>query len=317
MTLLYPYNLTLLLIVPLLYITIKKFALDIFKEFDSEVLERLLNRDRFAKFRLFGGVIALTLLIIALSRPVLEKEKREVKNSGVDIVIAIDLSASMSATDLTPSRFEVAKRKLKSFINFNSKNRYAIVGFTTNALILSPLNSDRELLYYLFDSIDLESIVSKGTEFMPILKKCEKLIKSKERVLVIFSDGGDREDFKEEIEFAKAKNIKISVLTIATDSGATLRDSNGEFLEDKSGNLVISKSNPYIEALTSATGGKLVEVTSNSNSDIKTLHREIDEIAKDRLYSKSEIYEYQELFYYFIGVATLTLFLTLFARERT
>lgn len=205
MTFLFPQALLLIFIIILIYFFTKKSEnTDLFK-----LLDKLAISKTNSKINSYLVLLAIFFMIIALSRPVIEIKPSEIEIKQKDIVIAMDLSFSMSAKDLAPNRFEVAKMKLKEFLNL-SNNRHSILGFTSNALILSPLSSDKELIYYLFDSFDLNNIITKSTKIMPILEQTNKIIKSSEKILIIFSDGGDEDDFTKEIEFAKTNNTKSS-----------------------------------------------------------------------------------------------------------
>lgn len=312
MSFLYGELLTLLLFIPLIYIYLKKYKKKLTLKLSSD-FNKLLTLDRFLKYRVYALLLALTLSIIALARPVIEIKDTTIKNYGVDIIIAVDISASMSATDLSPNRFEFAKEKLKKFINLDKTDRYAMLVFSKNALILSPLSEDRELLYYLFDSINLESVTSKSTNFMPPLKKTKELIKTKEKILILFTDGGEKEYFEREIAFARENHIKVFVLGTATPKGIDLKQ-DAKNLTDKNGNIVISSLNNSIKALAHSTGGEFIKATK-SDMDIKSLHREIKSVVEKRLLKETQIKDYRELFYYFIIGAILLFFIAIFSFE--
>lgn len=302
MNFLYPETLLLIFVIILIYLFAKKNqTIDSFK-----LLEKLTISKSNSKLESNLIVISIILLILALARPVIEVAPIEIEVKQKDIVIAIDLSHSMSAKDLNPNRFEVAKEKLREFLNF-SNNRHAILGFTSNALILSPPTSDKELLYYLFDSFDLNNIITKSTKIMPILEQTNKIIKSREKILIIFSDGGDEESFESEIEFAQKNSIKVFVLGVATSSGAMLKNEYGEILKDEFENIVVTNLNEKIKELAYATNGEFIKVTTNS-SDVKELAKLVSKFEADKK-SKERLYEYKELFYYFLTVAFILFFI--------
>ena len=97
----------------------------------------------------YGYILTFILIIIALSRPVIEQEPTESEQILSDVIIAVDLSYSMSATYIKPSILKKAKEILKELVKARKNSRFAVIGFTTNAIILSPLTEDIELLIHL------------------------------------------------------------------------------------------------------------------------------------------------------------------------
>ena len=309
MNFLYIEFLTLLLFIPMIYLYLKRYKKKLETQFDKTYFNRLLHRDNFLKYRVFGLLISLILLIFTLARPVIEKDNLNIKNYGVDVAIAIDISASMRANDLKPNRFEIAKEKLKELITLDITNRFALLAYTTNTLVISPPTEDRELLYYLFDSLNLNSVVSKGSNLMSLLKKVNKLIKTKDKILILFSDGGNKKYFDREISYAKENNIKVFILGIATNRGTTLKEKDKNLI-DKNGNLVISSLNNNIKALAKSTGGEFIKV---GFGDIRNLHRNLRTMIDKRLLRESEIKDYIELFYIFIIISIILFFISIFS----
>jgi Ca-activated chloride channel homolog len=109
--------------------------------------------------------LSLMMMIFALARPVLEEAPIKQEFKGSEVVIALDLSYSMQATDIQPTRFEAAKMLINELIAKRVHERFALLGFTTNAIILSPLSSDAELLGHQLDLIRPELVMTKGTNF--------------------------------------------------------------------------------------------------------------------------------------------------------
>ncbi len=244
-------------------------------------------------------------LIIAISRPVIIGDMKPVKSKSRDIVIAIDISGSMSGDDIKPNRLEFAKDKLREILKSLKNSRVAILAFTTNTIILSPLTSDRDILLNVFDSINLDSVITKGTDLMPLLIQTDKLIKSDKKYLIVLSDGGDEYVLTQHIEFAKSKNIEVSIIGIGTKYGSTLRDGNGELLKDSSGNIVVSSINQNIEYLAKLSGGIYVE-----NGGVDDILTHIESF-KDREVESVE-YEYFELFYLFLIISFISFSLSIF-----
>lgn len=194
-------------------------------------------------------------VITALSHPYTLSESVDEKSYGVDAVIAVDVSHSMSGRDIAPTRFDAAKTMVRELVMQPGSNRYAVMAFTSNALPLSPLTSDREILATLLDGLETDNILTKSTNIMAVLEKSAVILKSEHKPVVIFGDGGDRRDFTEAIRFAKEHGIRVYFVPVASEAGTKLYDSYGEVLRDAKRHMVISARNPYLRYLTEATGG--------------------------------------------------------------
>ncbi len=249
--------------------------------------------------------LVLALMIVALSRPVVFKTAHEKKMEATEAVIALDLSWSMRAGDIVPSRLEAAKRAIKKVISESPQNRYALFGFTTNPLILSPYTSDTRLLAEAIDAVEAENILTKGTSIEKLLRY---LAKQKIPVtnLILFTDGGEERDAAALAEIAKKAGIKIIVVGVASRHGAMLRDSFGKTLKNEEGALVVSRLNPMLPKLASLSGGLFVPFTTPDETAHAVLEA-LDEIAQKSRFSQSEA-GYKELFWIPL-LAALLLFL--------
>ncbi|MDQ1340287.1 MAG: Ca-activated chloride channel [Campylobacterota bacterium] len=243
-------------------------------------------------------ISALLFIIIALARPYKNLEITEIDSYGTDVVVAIDVSRSMSADDVEPTRFEAAKEMVKKIVSSKENNRYAIVAFTSNALPLSPLTSDKEMLYTLLDSVKLENIITKSTDILKLLKKSAQILKTKEKIVVILSDGGDKKDLSEEIQFAKKNSIKIIFIPIGTRYGSKLYDEFGEVLKDDAKKMVISALNPHIKKAVLLADGIYYESFDEQKviDDIKNIS---NELLKTTLETRSN----KEYFWIFLFLA--------------
>ncbi len=246
----------------------------------------------------FWLILSIIFTILALARPVMEQEPIDVEERGSDIILAVDLSYSMQADDLKPTRLERAKAMLGELVSSEGYNRYGIIGYTTNAIILSPLTNDKELLLHLFDALDETQIMTKGTVLMPTLKLARKFSKSKRAIVVLLSDGGDEKDYSREALFAKENGLIVNVVALATYSGSTLKDRYGNVIKDEAGHIVVTSRNDAVETVATASGGRVVETLSELQSAIAS---EEDE----QFTSKTKLMQYRELFYYFGGLALL------------
>ncbi|MDQ1338135.1 MAG: Ca-activated chloride channel [Campylobacterota bacterium] len=276
--------------------------------FSQEVMDRLrvsantlTQRARNALFFLMGFFI-----IIALAQPVIKEGKVEIKAKSADIMIALDISDSMLAGDVYPNRLESAKQKVLTLLDSAPNERIGIAAFAKNSYLVSPLSFDVASVAFLLRGLDTSSITEKGTDFLSMLEIVGKTQKSQEKkLLLVLSDGGDKSDFRDEIELAKNNGIKVFVLGMGTKQGAPIKLQDGTFIKHNE-EIIISKINEDIAQLATKTGGVYIENTTSSN-DIKTMLKEIMSISEEKELSSQEIEKNRPLFYYPLGLALLIL----------
>jgi len=243
-------------------------------------------------------VVSFLCIVVSLARPVIEQEPIKQEQILSDVVVAIDLSYSMQAQDLKPNRLQQAKESLHKLVNTEQKNRYGVIGFTTNAIILSPLTQDSELLEHLVDSLNSSLITTKGSSILPALELARKLSKAKKLRVVFLSDGGDNTLYEEEIAFAKANNIVVNIMMLATPVGSTLQLPDGSLLYDQNEDLVVSRENRTIESLSNATGGIYTK-------DLADLRDALQSQRQEDYKTSNILYQNRELFYYPLALALL------------
>ena len=142
-----------------------------------------------------GKLLFLTLafLIVALARPVLQNSLEEEKFDAQEYIIALDASYSMQADDVQPSRYEAAKTLIKELIHSHPKDRFSLLAFTSNTLLISPPTTDGTISTMALDALDPANILTKSTELKQLFETVSKMPLQKKN-LIIFSDGGDETD---------------------------------------------------------------------------------------------------------------------------
>ena len=257
----------------------------------------------------YGYILTTVFIVLALSRPVIEQEPIKSKQMLGDVVVAVDLSFSMHADDIQPSRLQKAKEVLKELVHVETKTRFGVLGFTTNAIILSPLTEDRELLLHLFNSLDEKFIITKGSSVMPALKLARKMSNSENLSVVLLTDGADELSYESEALYAKENSMSVNIFMLASTMGGTLRLENGELLKDELGDIVVSRENSAIKEISDATGGvytkEFGELLDALNSQ-KTQDKE----------SETTIVQNLEIFYYFIFLAIVTFLVSVTTLKR-
>ncbi len=313
MTFLYPevLYLNLLLILPLLFYIFSKNKIK--KLFKKEIFEKLSINQSFMPNSLRIGIlfIIFALLSISLARPVKNNSNIDIELKGLNIIVAMDISKSMLAEDTKPNRLVVAKDKIKKFIDINRNNKISLMAFAGNAFMVAPLSFDSQSLKFLIDNLDVSSVSRAGTSVLSVLESSLIIDKTdNKKNIVIFSDGGDEDDYDKEIEFAKNNNMSVYIVSIATEKGAPIKE-KGNFILDKTGGVVISKRNDNIAKLSHKTSGIFTTYTY-SNNDIISIKEHIESENKKKMFKKDNVISYDEFFVYPLFVALVLVFLSFF-----
>lgn len=227
----------------------------------------------------------LALLIIALLGPSFGEGKREVKSVGKDIMICVDLSKSMDATDVAPSRLEKVKFEMKRIVEAFSSDRVGLIIFSSEAFMQCPMTFDQNALNLFIETMNTSLVPSSGTDFGPALQMAMEKFKTDEgnqkgnaRIIIMISDG---EDFGEETSSiarqVEDEGITMFTLGIGTETGGSIPTNRG-FKTDQSGNQVVTRLNRKpLEQLADLSNGSYFEVSASKN-DVPKLIRKISSI---------------------------------------
>ncbi len=305
----------LLFLIPFIYI-IRDHVDNLEKLFSKYVLKKIQidNKTLSKRARNILLILSLVFIIIALARPQIDKGEIKIKSSFVNVVVALDMSKSMFANDIYPNRFEFAKMKFFTSLDYFKNAKIALIGFSTQTFLISPLTEDFHSLKFLVKNLNLDYLSLKGTDILVTLKAANELFEDKTKVLLLFTDGGDQKDFSKEIAYAKEHNIVVYIYGIGTDKGGIIKTENG-VLKDKNGDIVIVKRNDYIKELALKSGGAYLKY-SLVKDDIKILVDAILKKHKSKKEQESIIKDTKELFYYPLGLAIALLFISLFSLPR-
>jgi len=294
---------------------IKSITQDYDSLFSKEMLHKIIigKNVKNVNFTLFG--IAFILLVIALARPVIKNEPVKVPQGSLSLMVAFDISSSMTCDDIYPTRFKFAKNKFDSLINNLSDEKVGAIAFSSRSFLIAPITNDYLSLKYLVKNINTSYISAKGSSVLEALKSTNKMLEnSKQKALIIFTDGTDNEEFTKEIAYAKEHNISVFVYAIATKKGGVIKTKDG-IVKDKNGNIVVTKLNSKIKELAFGTNGAYLEY-SNSKNDIKEFIKIIKNKFKEKKKKAIIINTNQELFYYPISLALVLIFVALSGFKR-
>jgi Ca-activated chloride channel homolog len=215
------------------------------------------------KFRFSLIVGAVALLIIAVARPQYGYDKEEVRLSGLDIVVAIDTSKSMLATDIAPNRLERAKLAALELMQTAKADRLGLVAFAGDAFLECPLTIDDTAFQQSVQALDVNSIPRGGTALAAAINTALAAFKEKDnhKALVLLTDGEDNDEGAVEAAQKAAKaGMKIFTIGIGSAEGTLVRitDSQGntDYVRDDKGQVVKSKLNePLLQEIARDTGG--------------------------------------------------------------
>ena len=237
--------------------------------------------------KFFLRSIYFSLFILSILGPSFGESKKEIEIVGKDIMIAVDLSESMNANDIQPSRLEKIKFELKKIINEFYSDRIGIIMFSNDAFVQCPLTYDKNALNLFVETLNTGLVPNTGTDFGPPLKISLEKLKNddskpntnKSKIILLISDGEDfGENTNQYINEIKNSSIKLFTLGIGTEKGINLISSNGKIKKDQNGNNVITKLNSIsLKKIASVSNGSYYEITNNKN-EIKQLINQINSL---------------------------------------
>jgi Ca-activated chloride channel family protein len=221
--------------------------------FSSDMLAKIIVGKNKKKFN-FGLLIAsFVFIIIALARPIIENKPIKVPQSNISVVVAFDISKSMSCEDVYPSRLSFAKNKFDDLLKNLKDVKVGALGFSSRAFLIAPITNDYATLKYLIKNIDLNLVSVKGSAVMEALISTNNLLNNEgKKAIIVFTDGTDSKEFSKEIEYAKNNKIKVFVYAIATKKGGVIKIKDG-IQKDKNGNIVVTRLNSNIKELAFAS----------------------------------------------------------------
>jgi Ca-activated chloride channel family protein len=217
------------------------------------------------KIRFALAISAVALLIVAIARPQYGYDKEEVQQNGLDIVVAVDTSKSMLATDIAPNRLERAKLAALELMQKAGADRMGLVAFAGDAFLECPLTIDNTAFQQSVQALDVNSIPQGGTALAAVINTALTAFKetTQHKALVLFTDGEDNDSEAGALESAQnatKAGLKIFTIGIGTAAGDLIRvtDANGnsDYVRDEQGNVVKSHLNEaLLQQIAMATGG--------------------------------------------------------------
>lgn len=268
--------------------------------------------------KLLLRTIAFGLLIISLLGPSFGETSREIKTVGKDMFICLDLSESMNAFDIQPTRLERIKFEMKNIVEAFNSDRIGLIMFSNEAFMQCPLTYDNNALDLFIQSLHTGLVPSTGTDFGPPLRMAFDKLSSEEssesrqksQIIILISDGEDFGDETDEIaEEIEDADVRLFALGVGTETGSKIETGRG-FKRNQEGEEVVTKLNSKsLEDLAEKTGGQYFEINSRQN-DVERMINAINAI-EGELRDAKEVDAKSNKYYYFLMAALGLLILDL------
>jgi Ca-activated chloride channel family protein len=261
---------------------------------------------------------------VAILGPSFGGSTKEVKSIGKDIMICVDLSKSMDAFDIQPTRLEKVKNEMKKLVAAFSSDRIGLIIFGSESFMQCPLTYDQNALNLFIETMNTGLVPVGGTDFGPSLNMAlDKLTneqagkgETKSKVIILISDGEDfgqdTDDIVNEIE---NQNIKLFTLGVGTEKGGNIYAGNG-LKKDREGNNVVTKLNSRsLRSIADKTGGQYFEINESKN-DVSRLINTIGRI-EGELRDARMVDVTANRYFYFLAFATALLLLDVLVNVKT
>ncbi len=266
-------------------------------------------------------MVALVLLILAAARPQYGQREQTIKRQGIEAIIALDISNSMLAEDVAPSRLDRAKQMLSKMIDQMVDDKVGLVVFAGEAYTQLPITCDYVSAKMFLNSITPDLIKTQGTAIGAALNTAIQSFGSEDsgasRAIVLITDGENHEDDATAVAArAKELGIKVIVVGIGKPEGSPIpMPGTNNFRKDRQGNVVVSRLNEDMCRDIAKAGNGIYVRCDNTNTAMRTLQKEIDTLATTEIETK--VYtDYNEQFQSFALVALFLLIIDFFIFNR-
>lgn len=258
-------------------------------------------------------MLALVFLTIAMARPrTVDVTTKIKKTEGIDIIMAVDISASMLARDLQPNRLEALKEVAKNFVNGRPNDRVGLVIYAGESYTKTPLTSDKSIIISALDNLEYTQNIEGGTAIgMGLATSVNKLKDSKaeSKVIILLTDGENNAGFIDPMTATQlATEYSIKTYTIGVGSNGMALSPvgikpNGQF---EYRNVEVKIDEDLLQTIAKSTGGKYFRATDNQK--FQSIYEEIDDLEKTEI-EEFKFYNYDEKYRFFLLIAGALLFL--------
>jgi Ca-activated chloride channel family protein len=268
-------------------------------------------------------LFAFASVIIGTANPQIGSRLEEAKREGIDVIIALDISNSMLAEDVKPSRLEFAKQSISKLVDRLQNDRIGLIIFAGDAFIQLPLTTDFSAAKLFLSVIEPDLIQVQGTaigQAIDIAVKNYSFDDKVKKALIVISDGENHEDDAlGSAKKAMKAGFVVNTIGIGSTQGSPIplytNNQRTGFMKDKDGSLVTTRMNPEMLSQIASAGNGSFLAAGNTDPDLSKL---IDKLAGiDKKEYKSKLFtDYEDRFQYLFGVALLLIIFELIISER-
>ena len=265
-------------------------------------------------------LLAIILLIFAIANPQVGSKIEEVKQVGIDVYILLDVSLSMQAQDIKPSRLEKAKHEISKLIHKLRGDRIGLIVFSGEAFVQFPLTTDYSAANLFLSAADVSTVPQPGTAIGPAIELAVRSFKQDEetkKAIIIITDGENHEGNVVKIaEDALEKGVSIFTIGLGSPTGAPIPIANANgaqigYKKDKHNNVVLTKLDENtLKEIANAADGNYYHGTNNED-ELDKVYNDLSKFEQTE-YGATRITEYEDRFYYLLFPAILLLVIEFF-----
>lgn len=269
-------------------------------------------------------LLSFVCLIIAAANPQVGTRLEEVKREGIDLFIALDVSLSMKAEDIRPSRLEKAKRDVSDLLRKLEGDRVGLVVFAGQAFVQFPLTADYSAADLFINAVDVEAVPVPGTMIGSAIEVALKSFRKDlptQKAIVVVSDGENTEgDLAGAVDKARKEGVRVFAIGMGTPDGnpIPIYGATGErtdYKHDRSGNIVLTKlDESALQQIALSTGGSYRRAT-NAGNEIDEIHNELAALQKTEMGSL-QVTGFEDQFHYPLTLGIILLMIELLLSER-
>lgn len=274
-------------------------------------------------WKFFLQLLAFAFIVLGLANPQLGSKTEKVKRKGIDVMIALDVSNSMLAEDVTPNRLLRAKNFISNFVEQLHNDRIGFIVFAGRAYLQMPLSVDYSAVKLYLKGINSGMVPTQGTaigEAVGLARTSFEDKEQKHKALIVITDGEDNEGGAEEqIAAAAAEGIKVFTIGVGSVKGSPIPVyRNGiaaDYKRDEQGNIVMSKLNEEALSGYAAAGNGKYFLLGSGKDEINAIFKELGRISTKE-FEEVVFTDFDDQFQWCLGIAALLLLLDFFITER-
>ena len=290
---------------------------------DSELMAQLMPDASKSRPVVKFGILmfALALLIVAVARPQYGQKEKSVKRQGCEVMVALDISNSMLAEDVSPNRLDRAKQMLSKMMDGMVDDKVGLIVFAGEAFTQLPITCDYVSAKMFLNTISPSLIATQGTAIGAALQRAIVSFGEQEsdagRAIILITDGENHEDDAiAAANKARELGIKVLVVGIGKPEGSPIpKPGTNDYFKDRSGQVVVSRLNEEMCQQIAQAGQGIYVRCDNTNTALRSLQKELEEVATAEL--ETTVYaDYNEQYQSFVLVALLLLVVEFFILSR-